>query len=103
MEDQALIESALRGDRAAFESLIVQHQSAVYGYLRARLLQHSDAEDLTQEVFLRFYLAQLSNAEIEGFRHGLLGDPTCASFAGPHPSPGRSAAQAEWFQPPALK
>ena len=52
MHDQALIENALRGDRAALEALILQHQSAIYGYLRARLLQHSDAEDLTQEVFL---------------------------------------------------
>ncbi len=35
-----------------------RHQRVVYGYLRARLLQPSDAEDLTQEVFLRCYSAR---------------------------------------------
>jgi len=73
MQDQALIENALRGDRAAFEALIVQHQSAIYGFLRARLLQHSDAEDLTQEVFLRFYLARARFDSKQLIRPWLLG------------------------------
>lgn len=55
MQDQALIELAKQGDREAFETIVRRHQGAVYGYLRARLLQPSDAEDLTQEVFLRCY------------------------------------------------
>jgi RNA polymerase sigma-70 factor (ECF subfamily) len=58
VEDQALIERAQRGDRVAFEALVSRHQGAVYGYLRARLLQSADAEDLTQEVFLRCYQAR---------------------------------------------
>jgi RNA polymerase sigma-70 factor (ECF subfamily) len=73
MQDQVQIESALRGDRAALETLIVQHQSAIYGYLRARLLQHSDAEDLTQEVFLRFYLARARFDSKQLIRPWLLG------------------------------
>ncbi len=73
MQDQTLIENAIRGDRVAFESLILQHQSAVYGYLRARLLQHSDAEDLTQEVFLRFYLARARFDTAQLIRPWLLG------------------------------
>ena len=56
--DQALIEQLRRGDRAAFAAVIERHQRAVYGYLRARLLQATDADDMTQEVFLRFYLSQ---------------------------------------------
>lgn len=55
VQEQALIERAQRGDREAFEALVELHQGAVYGYLRARLLQPNDAEDLTQEVFLRCY------------------------------------------------
>ncbi len=55
--DQLLLESAQRGDRAAFSSLIQRHQGAVYGYLCARLLEPADAEDLCQEVFLRCYTA----------------------------------------------
>jgi RNA polymerase sigma-70 factor, ECF subfamily len=58
VEDQALIERVQRGDRAAFEAIVARHQGAVYGYLRARLLQAADAEDLTQEVFLRCYAAR---------------------------------------------
>ena len=56
--DQTLIEQLRRGDRAAFAAVVEQHQRAVYGYLRARLLQNSDADDMTQEVFLRFYVTQ---------------------------------------------
>jgi RNA polymerase sigma-70 factor (ECF subfamily) len=58
VEDQVLIERAQRGDRAAFEAIVARHQGAIYGYLRARLLQAADAEDLTQEVFLRCYAAR---------------------------------------------
>lgn len=58
MHEKALIERALNGDRAAFEEIVSRHQAAIYGYLRARLLQPTDAEDLTQDVFLRFYLAR---------------------------------------------
>lgn len=52
-----LLLEAQNGDRAAFGEIIAGHQAAVFGYLRARLLQPSDAEDLTQEVFLRCYSA----------------------------------------------
>ncbi|HUY90374.1 MAG TPA: RNA polymerase sigma factor [Pirellulales bacterium] len=57
-DETALIEAAKQGDRAAFASIVERHQGAVYGYLRARLGQPSDAEDLTQEVFLRCYAAR---------------------------------------------
>lgn len=53
--DETLMVAAQRGDRAAFSMIVQRHQSAVFGYLRTRLLQPSDAEDLTQEVFLRCY------------------------------------------------
>lgn len=56
--DSALIEAVRQGDRDAFAALVERHQRVVYGYLRARLLQPSDAEDLTQEVFLRCYSAR---------------------------------------------
>ena len=46
---------AAAGDHAAFASIVSEHQGAVYGYLRARLLQDTDVEDLTQEVFVRCY------------------------------------------------
>ncbi len=56
--DSALVQRVVAGDRAAFTEVIEHHQGAVFGYLRARVLQPIDAEDLTQEVFLRFYLTR---------------------------------------------
>ena len=57
-EDRALVEAAQRGDRSAFEAIVHRHQGAIYGYLRSRVLEPADAEDLSQEVFLRSYLGQ---------------------------------------------
>lgn len=53
--DDALIQAAQGGDRAAFAQIVERHQSVVYGFLRARLLNAHDAEDLTQEAFLRCF------------------------------------------------
>jgi len=57
-QDRLLVEAAQRGDRAAFETIVGRHQGPVYGYLRSRLLEPADAEDLCQEVFLRCYLGR---------------------------------------------
>lgn len=56
--DFQLMDQFKRGDQSAFGLLIERHQRAVYGYLRARLLQASDADDMTQEVFLRCFQAR---------------------------------------------
>lgn len=54
----ALVQASQRGDPKAFATLIELYQNTIYGYLRARLSQPSDAEDLCQEVFLRCYLGR---------------------------------------------
>ena len=56
--DQELSQRLLKNDRSAFEAIVQKYQRGVYAYLRSRILAVSDAEDLTQEVFLRFYLAR---------------------------------------------
>ena len=55
MQDDTLIQAARQGQREAFEAIVRRHRGAVYGFLRARLLEPSDAEDLCQEVFLRCF------------------------------------------------
>src|SRR5690242_238795 len=56
--DQELSERLLRNDRAAFEVIVQRYQRGVFAYLKSRLLSLTDAEDLAQEVFLRFYQAR---------------------------------------------
>jgi RNA polymerase sigma-70 factor (ECF subfamily) len=54
-DELALVKSCLRGDSEAVRILVERFQSEVFG-LCARLLNHrQDAEDVTQEVFLRIF------------------------------------------------
>lgn len=52
-EDALLIEAMQRNDREAFGTFIQRQQGFVFGYLRSRLADPTDADDLCQEVFLR--------------------------------------------------
>jgi RNA polymerase sigma-70 factor (ECF subfamily) len=54
-DDAALVRRCLRGDAEAVQALVERFQTEVYG-LCVRLLRHRhDAEDVTQEVFLRVF------------------------------------------------
>lgn len=54
-DDASLVRRCLRGDAAAIAELVERHQGDVFG-LCVRLLHHRhDAEDVTQEVFLRIF------------------------------------------------
>ena len=54
-DDASLVRRCLRGDAEAVRKLVSRFQSDVYG-LCVRLLHHRhDAEDVTQEVFLRIF------------------------------------------------
>ena len=56
-DDLALIERARRGDHAAFGRLVELYKDAIHR-LTSRILRHSsDAEDATQEAFVRAYVA----------------------------------------------
>ncbi|MCE9546870.1 MAG: RNA polymerase sigma factor [Planctomycetia bacterium] len=55
--DAQLVAAAAAGDRAAYQAVVQRHQQAIYGYLRARLIEPADVDDLCQEVFLRAYVA----------------------------------------------
>jgi RNA polymerase sigma-70 factor (ECF subfamily) len=72
-EDVLLLRQMRRGQREAFEAIVARHQRAVYGYLRARLLEPADAEDLCQEVFLRCYSGQVKFDRALQLRPWLIG------------------------------
>ena len=55
--DEKLVARTLAGDRNAFRLLVERHYSAVYRLCRSILRHSEDAEDATQEVFVRTYEA----------------------------------------------
>ncbi len=69
----ALVQNAQRGDKKAFTALIEVYQHTVYGFLRARLMEPADAEDLCQEVFLRCYLGREKLARANAVGSWLVG------------------------------
>lgn len=55
LELQMLIHAAMRGDEAAFEQLVIRYQADVYRCAFALVGNRADAEDVTQEVFLKLW------------------------------------------------
>jgi RNA polymerase sigma-70 factor (ECF subfamily) len=54
-EDLILIERVLSGDITALSKIIAKYQNIIYSYLLKMCLSREDAEDMTQEVFIKFY------------------------------------------------
>ena len=55
LSDNLLLEGMSRGDTASFETVFRQHYDRVYGLLFRLVGNRTEAEDLTQEVFLKLY------------------------------------------------
>jgi RNA polymerase sigma-70 factor (ECF subfamily) len=64
--DSTIVERCLSGDDAAWEELVRIHSRRVYGLCYRFTGRDSDAQDLTQEVFLRVYRALGSFRSNEG-------------------------------------
>ncbi|HID16087.1 MAG TPA: sigma-70 family RNA polymerase sigma factor [Candidatus Atribacteria bacterium] len=54
-EDNYLVQRTLEGDKRAFEALIDKYKNMVFTISFRMLGNHADAEDASQEVFLRLY------------------------------------------------
>lgn len=61
-EDEALVRRAVSGEAAAFEEIVRMHQQAVYRVMLGLVGNHLDADDLTQEAFIR------AHGALAGFR-----------------------------------
>jgi RNA polymerase sigma-70 factor (ECF subfamily) len=57
MDEHDLAQRAAQGDREAFGELVSCHQGGVYNVAYRMLGEHLDAEDATQETFLRAFRA----------------------------------------------
>ncbi len=55
-KETLLVIDAQRGDKAAFEKLLLRYQRRIYGYAMAQTSSASDASDIVQETFLKVYL-----------------------------------------------
>lgn len=53
--DTELIDSFKRGNQNAFNLIVRKYQKKVYWIVRKMVLDHDDADDITQEVFLKLY------------------------------------------------
>ena len=53
--DISLMKKVALGDHSAFEELVQRHQYAVVGTVAKMLGNHSEAEDIAQQVFLRLW------------------------------------------------
>jgi RNA polymerase sigma-70 factor (ECF subfamily) len=55
LEDSALVDASLAGDREAFDVLVRRHQRHVYQLCYRFAGNHEDASDLAQDAFIRAY------------------------------------------------
>lgn len=56
-EDLALVRRAQNGDTSAYDQLIRKYQERIYGTVYNMTSNHEDANDLTQETFIKGYSA----------------------------------------------
>jgi RNA polymerase sigma-70 factor (ECF subfamily) len=64
--DSNLVERCLNGDEAAWETLVRTHTRKVYGFCYRFTGKDSQAQDLTQEIFLRVFRSLKSYRSNEG-------------------------------------
>jgi len=55
--DKLLVERVKRGDKAAFDALVLKYQQRVINLVSRFVGNHADAQDVTQEAFLKAYRA----------------------------------------------
>ena len=63
LSDTILLERLRQGDEASFEVLFYRHYDRIYGLLFRLLGNRTEAEDVTQELFLKLYKQPLDGRE----------------------------------------
>lgn len=55
--DEELIDDFQKGDISGFNSIVIRYQEKIYWVIRRMVNNHDDADDITQEVFIKVYSA----------------------------------------------
>ncbi len=71
LSDNMLLERIGQGDLASFETIFYRHYDRVYGLLFRLLGNRVEAEDVTQEVFLKLYRQPLKKKLFGGQEHNV--------------------------------
>lgn len=67
-EDIAFVERALADDQSAQRALVRRYQGSIFAYIYRWLRNRADAEDLTQDVFLKMFKALGTYSRKSSFR-----------------------------------
>jgi RNA polymerase sigma-70 factor (ECF subfamily) len=110
-DEAALIRQAAGGDTRAFGEIVHQHHGRVFNFLRQMTRQHQDAEDLTQQTFIKAFhhlarfdqqrplinwiLTIARNTALNHFRDVKKWEEMPHDAAGHDPTPARQAEQKE--------
>jgi RNA polymerase sigma-70 factor (ECF subfamily) len=80
--ERELLQACRRGEREAFDQLVLRHQREIYGLCYRYVNNHEDADDLTQEVFLKAWRAMPRFRGDSAFSTWLyrIGVNTCLNF-----------------------
>jgi RNA polymerase sigma-70 factor, ECF subfamily len=57
VDDECVVREAIGGSREAFDELVRRHRSQIYTLIRTVIGDDTDADDLTQECFVRAYVS----------------------------------------------
>jgi RNA polymerase sigma-70 factor (ECF subfamily) len=71
LSDNTLLKRMGHGDTTSFETLFYRHYDRVYGLLFRLVGNRAEAEDLTQEVFLKLHKHAFSKRFLPGREHNL--------------------------------
>ena len=67
-----LVRQTLEGDTSAFDRLVKMHRTTVYALVISYIIDPADAEDLTQQIFIRAYERLATLRGLDRFRPWLL-------------------------------
>jgi RNA polymerase sigma-70 factor (ECF subfamily) len=57
-DDRRIIEQVLAGSESAFRQILDQHTQRIFNYARRMTSNSIEAEDITQETFIRFWMSR---------------------------------------------